>query len=389
MAEPVAGIQASILKWARLSQGYSLEDVATHLKRDAADIAAWEDGSAAPTYGQLEKLAYQLYKRPIAVFFLPEPPFEVELNKEFRTLPEVELDHLAPDTRYQIRLAQALQLSLKELNEDTNPAERKIFSDIKLSTSRSAAQQASLVRDYLGPKLADQLSWASSEEALKEWRSAVEAVGVFVFKHSFKQKAISGFCLVDSEFPVIYLNNSAAKTRQIFSLMHELAHVLLHQNSISTLDESHIEELPEAQRRIERFCNTFAAELLVPAADFIERVAFVTGSPTDADIARLARQYHVSWHVILRRFVDKGAVQWREYLGRSREWAEEGDDSGGAGGNYYLTQAAYLGDRYLQLVFSKHFQGKLSVEQVADYLGVKTKSVAGLEALALRKVAPA
>lgn len=387
MAEPVAGIQPTVLKWARLSQGYSLEDVATHLGRDLAEVIAWEVGTAAPTYSQLEKLAYQLYKRPIAVFFLPSPPPEVELKKEFRTLPEVELDHLAPDTRYQVRLAQALQLSLKELNEGANPAERKIFRDIRFSVSGRIARQASLVRAHLGLKLIDQFSWSNEEEALKVWRSAVEAVGVFVFKHSFKQRAISGFCLMDDEFPVIYLNNSSAKTRQMFSLMHELSHVLLHQNSISTLDERHIEELPESQRRIERFCNAFAAEILVPAADFSQRTTTIARAPTNADIARLANQYHVSWHVILRRFVDKGSLPWDDYLKKSQAWADESQGEG-TGGNYYLTQAAYLGDRYLQLVFGKHYQGKLSIEQVADYLGVRTKSVAGLEALALRKVAP-
>ncbi len=63
--------------------------------------------------------------------------------------------------------------------------------------------------------------------ALKQWRQAVEDCGVFVFKAAFKQKDISGFCLMDESLPVIYLNNSTTKTRQIFSLLHELAHLLL------------------------------------------------------------------------------------------------------------------------------------------------------------------
>ena len=43
----------------------------------------------------------------------------------------------------------------------------------------------------------------------------------------FQAEGLFGFCLQDDEFPIIYLNNSAAKSRQIFSLFHELAHLLL------------------------------------------------------------------------------------------------------------------------------------------------------------------
>jgi hypothetical protein len=37
----------------------------------------------------------------------------------------------------------------------------------------------------------------------------------------------------------------------------------------------------------------------------------------------------------------------------------------------------------MRLVFGRYYQGQINLEQVADYLGVKTKSVAGLEALAI------
>jgi transcriptional regulator with XRE-family HTH domain len=51
--------------------GLSVAEVAQMLKRPPEEIEAWESGEDAPTYPQLEKLAYQIYKRPLAVFFLP------------------------------------------------------------------------------------------------------------------------------------------------------------------------------------------------------------------------------------------------------------------------------------------------------------------------------
>lgn len=80
MSAPVAGIQPSVLRWARESQGYSIDDVALHLKREPDEIEAWELGHTSPTYAQLEELAYKLYKRPLAVFFLPS-----DLPGDFRT----------------------------------------------------------------------------------------------------------------------------------------------------------------------------------------------------------------------------------------------------------------------------------------------------------------
>ena len=72
-SEPVAGVRPEVMRWARESIGLSVSDVAGRLKRPVQEIAAWEVGDAFPSYPQLEKLAYQIYKRPLAVFFLPAP----------------------------------------------------------------------------------------------------------------------------------------------------------------------------------------------------------------------------------------------------------------------------------------------------------------------------
>ena len=383
MTSRISGIQPSVLRWARETQGYSVGDVAARLKQNVAEVEAWETGDSGPTYAQLEKLAYELYKRPLALFFLPEPPPERKVKQEFRTLPDSDLDSLAADTRYQLRLAHALQISLRELNDGVNPAERKIFRDIPLTETSVVQPAAAAVRRYLGISLATQSSWRSSEEALKIWRNSVEASGIFVFKHPFKQRSISGFSLVDDEFPVIYLNNSAAKTRQTFSLFHELAHLLLHGNSISKFDDRYIEQLPPPQRRIEQFCNAFAAEVLMPSGDFSTQLADV-GQINDQSVEKLADRYRVSREAVLRRIFDRGLVDQAYYEAKAKQWAEEAEGAGSRG-NYYANQSTYLGDRYLKLVFSKHYQGGLTLEQVADHLGVKSKNVAGLEEMMLRK----
>ena len=385
MTNPISGINPAVLRWAREAQGLSVDEVALRLKRKPEEIDSWEMGANAPTYSQLEKLAYKVYRRPLAVFFLPKPPMEPDLKREFRSLPDFEIERLAPATRYQLRKARALQISLNELNDGKNPSGRKIFRDLSLSTSAIVSGAAAQIRAYLGVTLKEQSSWASADEALKQWRDRVEAVGIFVFKDSFKQKEISGFCIYDNEFPIIYINNSTAKTRQIFTIGHELVHLLLHINAIAKLDEGYVDFLPAAERRIETFCNAIAAEVLVPEEDFNVRVRGVV--PTnDRAIAQLARAYNVSRELILRKILERGLIDNAYYKEKSRDWATQAV-GGGGGGDYYATQASYLGNSYLRLVFSRHYQGKINLEQVADYLGVRSKSVAGLEELVLKRTA--
>src|SRR5829696_5934455 len=105
MAQAVSGINPHVLAWARDRAGLSVDDVAARMNKDVATVESWEKGDSAPTYSQLERLAYVLYKRPLALFFFPEPPDEPSPEKSFRTLPEAEAEKLAPDTRLKLREA--------------------------------------------------------------------------------------------------------------------------------------------------------------------------------------------------------------------------------------------------------------------------------------------
>jgi len=109
----IVRIEPSILVWARESLGLSLTEVALKLDKDRETIQEWEYGTSFPTLAQLEKLAYNIYKRPLAVFFLPKPPKESTPKQDFRTLPENEISNLSPELRLIIRKAKHNQLVLK------------------------------------------------------------------------------------------------------------------------------------------------------------------------------------------------------------------------------------------------------------------------------------
>lgn len=387
MGEKLAGVNPRILKWARERARYSLEYVAGKLKKTVSTIEKWESGEDAPTYAQLEKLAYQIYKRPLALFFFPEPPIEAEENEEFRTLPEFEIENLAPDTVFALREAKAMQLSLKEINDNANPSENKIFRDILIQVTDDLEKVTETVRNYLNISLSEQISWKDDNFAFKSWRNKIEEKGIFIFKRSFEQKEISGFCLIDAEFPIIYINNGTTKSRQIFTIFHELAHILLNTSGITKSDDSYIKSLRGEKQNIEVFCNRFAAEFLIPSYDFNEES--VAQNIDDAFIFNTASKYKVSREVVLRKLLDKGSITSDEYNRKVQIWKQEyesRDKVKQRGGNPYATQATYLGENYLKLVFNKYYQGKYDIERVADYLNLKkVESAENLEKYLLEK----
>jgi Zn-dependent peptidase ImmA (M78 family) len=385
--ESVVGIQPDLLRWARESANMSVAEVAQKFNKQPEEIQGWENGDGGPTYPQLERLAYEIYKRPLAIFFLPAPPDEPRPQTEFRSLPDADLRLLDRHTVLLIRKGHAFQAALDELYQGHNPAESLLWREVQLNTQRPVALQAQQVRDALGVSVDEVMALPNDDSALKLWRRAVERHGIFVFKDSFKQREISGFCLRDDQFPVVVINNSTTKTRQIFSLIHEVAHLLFNRNGISRFDLSGIDQLPPNDRRVERFCNSVAAEILVPANDFARAVREWNRNPgraSDDDFAELARRYHVSRSVILRRFLDQDLVTEDFYVRKDREWAEQRGQGGGGGGDYYNTQGAYLSERFLRDVVSSYARRAISKADAAEMIGVKPKNFSAFEDLVLR-----
>ena len=377
MAEYINGINPTIVKWARVRSGYTLEDVATSLNKAVETISDWESGEQAPTYVQFETLADK-YKRPIAIFFFPEPPQEPNFADQ-SALRSSEIARLHPGIRILLRQAYARQLSLMELNMDVNPAETKIFCDLHPQLGDSPTELAQQTRTYLDISVDTQAGWNSAKEALGNWLESVEEKGIFVFKAAFQNDSVDGFCLVHEQFPVIYLNNSRSSVRQIFSLFHELAHLLLGENGITR-------GINPVGEQIEVFCNQFAAEFLVPSSHLETCLNYSVYN--DAAIEELASYYKVSRLVILLKLVNRGIFTSDAYRQKTEQWAKEHQarSKKGTGGDYYNTRAVYLGYRFMELAFSRYHQGQCSIEELTDHLNVKVKNLPRLEDCLLRKI---
>jgi Zn-dependent peptidase ImmA (M78 family) len=367
--EPIP-VTPSVIQWARIRAGFSPEDAREIFK----NIEAWEAGEAFPSYPQLETMA-EKFKVPVAVFFFPEPPELPSISESFRTLPEHEFEKIPPRIRFLLRKAKAFQLNLVELTGGINPAPRLVTRDLSFGTNISIATMARRVREYLDVSIDGQRKWQNSDDALENWRQILLDVGVSVFKDAFRAEEYSGFCLYDDEFPIIYVNNSTSKTRQIFTLFHELAHLIFHTSGIDTLTNDFIDYLPDKEKQIEIICNRFTAEFLLPEDVFED--AFAGKDPSEATAIELANTFHVSREFIYRKFLDRNLISESAYNSAARRWARQ--RTGGTGGNWYYTKIAYLGSNYINLALSQYYQNRIDDIQLAEYLDTKPHNLSTLE----------
>jgi Zn-dependent peptidase ImmA (M78 family) len=372
-------INPSVLIWARETSGFNLSEIVK--VKQFTNLGKWETGRESPTYAQLEKLA-EKYHRPIAIFFFPSPPKEEAIERSLRALSEKDLETVTPVVRFLFRKAKAFQLSLKELLEDQYDLQERKLDWMRTLSDAPIHEITKQVRKRINVSIEEQESWKDSDEALRNWRDLLAENGIFVFKDAFKNPSISGFCIYDELFPVIYVNNSHSKNRQIFTIFHEVAHLIFKQSYLDIFTQDFWDFEFNNPNHEEVKCNNFAAEFLVPISDFNMRMKSVDIND-EGKIHELANAYHVSREVILRRLLDQSLISQSSYSKKIEEWYKTSETSNRSskkgGGNYYNTKAVYLGNAYISLVLRKYYQGRIDVDQASEYLDIKAKSFTGIE----------
>lgn len=337
-------INPEMLRWARERSGYTVEDIARRRRVSPERVLQWEAGESFPTWRQLEQLAYQDYHRGTLLFLLDTPPDEKTVAEEFPRLPGTMLDDLHPDTLYAVRQARTRQEDLAEIRGPDGIAERFILRDLREYANVAGSDRLVLaVREYLGANFDALAEWNGSTRKFEQWRNLIGDAGVWVFKRSFRQKDIAGFCLGNARHPVIYVCNGQPKNRQIFTLFNQLAHLLFDFNYLERADEEYYtKSLPSEERGIENACISLAK-------------AF---APHISDLA--GRSYDLRGVAALRPKADR----------RSADALRSAPDNSKNRG-YYDLQKSYLGQKYIDAVLASFEAGHIDELDIASYLGVK------------------
>lgn len=394
MARPVkAFINHELLVWARRTASLSLADGAKAAKVSEAVLTEWEQGGDAPTITKLRLLA-KAYKRPLAVFYLPEPPLDFSPLKDFRRLPGEIAGLLSPALAAQINAAHERRELALELYDQLGEAPAPIALAATLATDPD--QLGRHIRTMLGITLTVQQTWRDDRIAYNTWRRRIEDAGVLVFQLTkVGVKEARGFAIAKQPVPVIAVNARDWYTARSFSLLHELAHLILGESSISDYsDATDSEARPPEANRIEVFCNAVAAATLIPKDDLLAMplVARHNGMTwSDEDLAALGKTFGVSDEAILRRLLTLGKTSRAFYSEKRRAYEEltqrlASRKSKGGPKPHELTLGRY-GSGFSRLVLQGYYQRRLTLSDVSGYLGIKLPWIGRLEAAAYGKAA--
>lgn len=385
-----ATVQPSVLTWARTSAGYDLEVAAEKLNVLPDAVTAWEAGDDKPSIPQLRKLA-SLYKRPLAVLYLPEPPLAFMPMSDFRRLPEFGPRRFSPGLTLEVRSAQQRRLLALELLEDTGTEPPRFM--LQTSDQDSPEAVGTAIRDALGVTYDVQRKWGDHLAAFRQWRSRIEEQGVLVFQaNRFESDEASGFAFWADVLPTVVVNGKDVYPRRIFSLLHELAHLMLRQSGVSEMDVD--APRPAADAQIEVFCNQVAAAALMPAALFMaEPVVKARGAGahewTDGEIDALAKIYGVSREAVVRRLLSAGRATQAFYGGKRAQYsaefaafkARQKAESKGKSipRNMPRETVGNYGQPFVRAVLENYHRDRITLSEVSGYLGVKVKHIAAIE----------
>lgn len=383
-------ITPEILTWARRQFNMTTEYVAQKIRVKEEQILSWEEGTASPTYSQLENLA-KIYRKPVEIFFYPKPPEIPVPDIKLRALYGEYLQDTPTELLIIMNNAEIIQNNLRELCQGKNPAEKLIT---RQKYQGSILDYANSTRDHLNAPLTEQTAIQNPDKALKYWREKLADAGIYIFKESFHNTSYSGFCLDDPEFPIIYLNNDMLPQRLIFTIFHELYHLITGKSGIDFENGANITQyLPSSDQITEKACDQFASVFLVPLEDLEHTINTTKGIREALDTNRsteiktlcikpLAKKYSVSQDMILLRLIKAGYLSDTDYpIYRSSNIKEkkEKKDRKTGGIDYATIKIAQLGKPYINLVREKQAEYGFEDYQAAEYLGITTKSLESIE----------
>ena len=382
MPRPGANPTPSVLVWARESAGLSVEAAARKAGVKADRLSSWESGADRPSFAQLRKLA-SVYKRPLAVFYLSEPPYRFQAMHDFRRLGEPEETVPSPELTLEIRRAHDRREWALELL-DTIEEEPPNFQE-RLSIRDDSEEAADTVRRLLGITLERQASWRSEYEAFNGWRLLIEGAGMLSFQaNGVELSEARGFSIALRPLPVVVANIKDAPRGRIFTLLHEVTHVLLADGGICDLHDSNNDE----SSRIEAYCNRVAGAALFPRAAILGShvvQAHRKSDPAwkDEELALLSRHFGGSREAALVRLLGLGLTTERFYR-ESRErflklYAQQREKQGSGFAPPHQIALSSAGPTFTNLVIESFNRERITASDVSDYLQVRLRHLSEIQ----------
>ena len=321
----MAFVTPEVIAWARKLDGINVEDAAKVASVKTEQIMIWEQGEALPSVTQAKKLAKK-YRVPYVYFFLPSPPdkYKRPKNADYRTFvdtmfptwPSPELSFLLRDV---MERRDVMIEMYSELKYDINPFNS--YLDLEKSDENFISE---FIRNLVDLTKDRQFKFRKSEEAFRYYLQAFEKLGILVFQAAkIDSSEMRGISIYEDTFPIIVINRKDEVSARIFTMFHELVHIITRTPGIcDTMNNFSQKSIKE----IEIMCNRIAAKVLVPEELLRQSKYFVEMKEygwKDGYIRKLANDFAVSKEVIIGRLHEIGFIKRDFYLKKLKQFSTE------------------------------------------------------------------
>ncbi|WP_430908285.1 ImmA/IrrE family metallo-endopeptidase [Maribacter sp. 2-571] len=345
MSTRIENINADLINWAITRAGNELDEF--YLNNPA--VAEWVEGTKKPTIKQLEDFTHKVHV-PFGYMFLNQPPQEEIPIPFFRT-------GNSQREMVSLNVYHTIQIIKERQNWLTNYLQESEYPDLEFVGKYNVNSDYKEVVNDIRNTLNLTVSWASKlgtwEQALDHLTLQIEEIGIIVnfngivgnnTRRKIPVDECRGFVIVNNKSPFLFINSSDAKAAQMFTLIHELAHIWLGESA--GFDNKQM--LP-ADDPIEKFCDKVAAEFLVPEIFFKEKWN------STQNIEYLSRIFKVSPIVIARRALDLRLMSRTSFFQFYNDYISEFQnkkDNQSSGGNFYATAKKRISLRFASYVNS-------------------------------------
>jgi len=358
-------VNSNMLTWAITRAGYDVSAFAQKFPK----ILDWLEGRKNPTVNELESFSKKVYL-PFGYLFLTQPPQEILPIPFFRSI-------VYPNDKIHINVYDTILLLQQKQDWLRNYLRDNDFQQLPFVGKYKNGNDVNAIVTDIRRTLQLPENWARDfnkmDDAINFLVEQIEDKGIITIFNGIVENnthrpipvdECRGFVLVDGYAPFMFVNNADFKSAQMFTIVHELAHIWTGHSA-----GFDFRKLQPANDPIEILCDKVAAEFLVPEKEFNE-----VWNHKPNNFNYLSRYFKVSKIVIARRALDTSKISKQHFFDfyekyANREFAKK--ESQGPGGDFYATAKKRISITFASHVNQAVKSGKLLYRDAYKLTGLK------------------
>lgn len=308
-------VKKEVLDWAVEKSGKNLSNIQEKFK----DFNDWIQGNKYPTLNQLIEFG-KFTNIPFGILVLKSPPIEKIPLLDFRTVDTLDINHPSRELIDTIKDMQRKQDWMRNYLIDAGYDKNRLVNSISYSSNLVEAEIANRIRKKINLKVDWYKDTQNKTDSFSYLKIKLSEAGVLVMQNGtalgnthrpLDVNEFRAFTILDDYAPLIFINTKDTQSGKVFSLLHELVHIFIGQDS---LYNNKFYKINKFANKIEIFCNAIAGEIIVPSIDFINVwESSINFTNIVYHINDIANYFKVSEVIIARKALDNNLINRQLY----------------------------------------------------------------------------